>query len=84
MPLPSLNLAAPSNATSGASGESRLSSGGGSGLRNSPQVNIAFPGASLSAETSADGGPKPPWWAWLLILAGGGLLLWRLGKGGGS
>lgn len=83
MPAPNLNLAAPSNATSGAA-DTRLSSGGGSGLRNSPQVNIAFPGASLSAETSADGAPKLPWWAWLLIVAGGGLLVWKLGRGGGK
>ncbi len=78
-----LQIAAPSTATSGAA-DTRLSSGGGSGLRNSPQVNIAFPGASLSAETSADGTPKLPWWAWLLLLAAGGLLVWRLVKGGAS
>ncbi len=83
MPMPNLSLSAPSNATSGASGDLRTTSTAGSGgFRQSPLVNIAFPGANLSATASAEGSPRIGAWLWwlagLLGLAG---LVWFIKRG---
>lgn len=53
---------------------------GGAGFRNSPLINVASRGASLSA--AASGGSDLPAWAWVAIIGGGALLAWKaIGRG---
>ncbi len=88
MPLPGLSLGLSSNASSGVDGTvSSRSTAGSGGFRLSPLVNIAFPGANLSAAASADGSPKLPafvLWVVGLVLVGLGVAVWRKRKGAQS
>lgn len=69
-----------SDQTNQTASQQTRSDGGGAGFRNSPLINVASRGASLSAK--ADGGSDLPAWLWVVVLAGGGLLAWKaLGKG---
>ena len=63
------------------------STAGTGGFRQSPLVNIAFPGANLSASASAEGSPN--WASYVPWIVGGGVVLlgvaaWRKRKGGQS
>lgn len=64
-----------------ASQNTRGSSEGGSGFRNSQLINFALGGSSLEASASDSSG-NLPWWGWVLLAAGIGGLLWYAAKKG--
>lgn len=65
---PNLNLANTDQTSQSGAGKASATSGAQGGSRGSV-VNIAFPGATLAADTGGDAGGVP-WWVWAVGAAG--------------
>lgn len=70
----------PSNATLRDATNKITGATGSGGYHGAPLVNIAFPGASLSAPSSANGFPTIPWYAWSAVAALAAWWIWKRRK----